>query len=124
MISFFRLVNNIFQKKDGFSKDMDVVYDRSVMRFIDSLEKPARTKTLRALDLLVQFGYALTLPVSRKILNNLFELQIRGTQEVRLFYAFSSGKALVVHGFIKKTNKTPRKEIVCAQKRFRFLTGI
>ena len=103
---------------------MEVVYDRSVMRFIDTLEKPARTKAVHAIDLLVKFGHTLTLPVSRKIQNNVFELRVRGRQEVRLLYAFSSGKALIVHGFVKKTNKTPRKEIVYAENRFRLLTGI
>lgn len=93
-----------------------------VEEFIASLEESTIGKVLRIIDLLEMFGNRLGMPHSKKIQANLFELRVRGKQEIRIFYVFHNNKAVLLHGFVKKTEKTPLKEIGVALKRFRVLT--
>lgn len=53
----------------------------------------------------------------KKILDKLFELRIRGKEEIRLFFTHNEQGFYVLHVFKKKTNKTPKKEIAVATKR-------
>lgn len=43
--------------------------------------------------------------------DNLFELRVTGKTEVRLFYFYYDRKLIITHGFIKKSQATPAKEI-------------
>lgn len=61
------------------------------------------------------------MPHSKKITNNLFELRIRGRQEIRIFYIIGKGTATLLHLFVKKTQKTPIGEILAAQKKLKAL---
>jgi phage-related protein len=70
------------------------------------------------------FGHELGLPHSKNIAKNLFELRVRGTQEVRLFYAFHERKALILHGFIKKSKRIPARELQIANKKLKDLEGL
>lgn len=99
-------------------------FDKKVDEFIKSLDITSGTKVARMLNLLEQFGPILGMPYSRSLGNKLFELRIRGQQEVRIFYTFYRGKAFLLHGFIKKTQKTPLKELEKAQTKLRALTPI
>lgn len=104
---------------------MEVVFfDKKVEVFVSKLEKISIAKTLRTIDLLEHFGNHLGMPHSKNIGNNLFELRIRGQQEVRLIYTFHSNKAIVLHGFLKKSQKIPRKEIFIAQQKLLLLDNI
>ncbi|MCL5011024.1 MAG: type II toxin-antitoxin system RelE/ParE family toxin [Patescibacteria group bacterium] len=87
------------------------VFDSSLEKFIEGLEKAAIAKVLRSIDLLEKFGSDLQMPHSRKIKNNLFELRVRGQQEIRIFYTFCQTQIILLHGFIKKSQKIPKKEI-------------
>lgn len=93
--------------------------DEKIEGFIQSLEKVTIARVLHTLDLLEKFGHLLGLPHSKKVSDRLFELRIRGQQEVRLFYSFYKGKVVFVHGFIKKTQKIPQKELFLANKKLK-----
>jgi len=90
------------------------LWDTKIEMFIASLEKSVIAKVLRTIDLLEMFGNKLGLPHSKKIGARLFELRIRGNQEVRILYTFYKDEAILLHGFIKKTDRIPRKEIKIA----------
>lgn len=49
----------------------------------------------------------------------LFEMRIKDKQNIyRIFYfAFTVRTLVLLHGFTKKTNKTPSREIAIAEKR-------
>ncbi len=96
---------------------MELHYHDSIWRFINTLQKPTQYKALRQLDLLEKYGHSLGLPHAKRLNQQLFELRIRGQQEVRLIYNFKHNKCFILHGFIKKTNKTPAREIATALKR-------
>lgn len=89
--------------------------DSDLERFIRSLEKKTIAKILRVIDLLEEFGNELKEPHSKKVQGNIFELRIRGRQEVRILYIFSGKTAILLHGFVKKSSKTPKKEINVAR---------
>ncbi len=100
------------------------IFDNSLEKFIGKLEKPTIAKVLHTVDLLEQFGCNLQMPHSKKIKNNFFELRVRGQQEVRIFYTFHQQQIILLHGFVKKSQKTPKKEIELALQKLRVLTNI
>ena len=70
-----------------------------------------------ALEILEREG-KLESPLGKKIEENLFEVLIRHEGSWRCFYAYLKGdKAIVLHVFQKKTQRTSRKEIGIAKKR-------
>ena len=93
------------------------IVDDSVERFLMSLEKETLAKTLRMIDLLEVFGRDLAMPHAKVVKGGMFELRIRGKQEVRLFYIFHKNAVIVLHGFIKKGQKIPPRELRIAQKK-------
>ncbi len=104
---------------------MEVIFfDEAVEIFLTKLEKPTIAKVLRTVDLLERFGNQLGMPHSKNIGHKLFELRIRGQQEIRLIYAFGGNRAVVLHGFVKKSQKIPQKEIVVAQQKLLTLDKI
>ena len=96
-------------------------FDSPVEKFIDSLERPTRAKIFRAIDLLDMFGNKLGLPHSKKVDSHLFELRARGKQEIRIFYTFHKDSAVLLHGFIKKSQRIPKKEIDMAIQKLKLL---
>jgi phage-related protein len=99
-------------------------FDDRLEEFIRELEKPTIAKILRTIDLLEHFGHQLGMPHSKKIDHSLFELRIRGQQEVRLIYVFHNNAVMILHGFLKKSQKIPQKEIIIAQQKFTTLDRI
>jgi phage-related protein len=83
----------------------------SVEAFIEGLTEKEIAKVIRTIELLEEFENKLGMPHSKHIDAGLFELRIRGKREVRIFYCFSKNKAILLHAFIKKTQKTPVKEL-------------
>lgn len=91
--------------------------DDTIKDFVAHLEMPTSAKVFRAFELLEKFGNLLGMPHSRHVGKNLFELRIRGDQEIRLFYTFQKDMALLLHGFVKKTQRIPKKELEIAYKK-------
>ena len=58
-------------------------------------------------------------PYTRKVRGKIRELRIRDSEgAVRIFYFTFTGKRIVLsHGFIKKTARTPLRELEIAEKR-------
>ena len=96
-------------------------FDSALESFIGLLEKSTIAKVLRTIDLLETFGNRLGLPHSKKIERDIFELRIRGRQEVRLFYAFYRQEIILLHGFVKKSQRIPQKEIEVARHKLQSL---
>ncbi len=99
-------------------------FDETIEIFLTKLEKSTIAKVLRTVDLLERFGNQLGMPHSKNIGHKLFELRIRGQQEIRLIYTFSGNKAVILHGFVKKSEKTPKKELLIVQQKLLSLDSI
>lgn len=93
--------------------------DIPVEEFIKSLDEKARLKVSRTLDLLEVFGLAGVYPHVKKLTGtSLWELRILGSDSIRILYITITGKIfLLLHGFKKKSQKIPPKEIAIAKKR-------
>lgn len=74
---------------------------------------------LRLAGLMQEYGADLRLPHSRAMGKGLFELRCKGREGIgRAFYCMLIGRRIVIlHGFIKKTQETPEKELQIARKR-------
>lgn len=57
------------------------------------------------------------MPYVKKIRADLYELRVRGKEETRFLFTVSKKTITVLHGFKKKRNKIPQKEIKIALKR-------
>ncbi len=81
--------------------------------FIDSLDVKMQAKMLRTIMLLQENGTDLRMPYSEHLEEGIFELRAKvGSNISRVMYFFFDGsKAILTHGFIKKTQKTPASEI-------------
>jgi phage-related protein len=90
-------------------------FTNKVNKFLRNLDSVTETKAIKIIDLLKKYGHELRMPYSKNISNNLFELRIRGKQEVRIFYCFFNNNVILLHYFIKKTQKIPSKEIKLAK---------
>ncbi len=77
----------------------------------------------RLVELLAEHGPSLKLPHSRAFGDGLFELRPRGRSSIgRALYCFQVGKRVVVlHAFIKNTQRTPYRELKLARKRMKEL---
>lgn len=90
-----------------------VVYD-----FVKALDPISYAKTLRQINLLETYGADLGMPHVKPLGDGLIELRVRGKREVRIFYVFAKGRNIyLLHGFIKKTQQTPKKELNIARDR-------
>ena len=93
-----------------------------VQDFLYSLEPKLRAKAFRDIELLKNLGRDLREPYVKSIkgekYKGLFELRIKFSSDIaRIFYfAYYHNKFILLHGFIKKTMKTPSSEIERAKK--------
>lgn len=90
-----------------------------VNEFIRSLDLKAKTKVYKALELLEIYGISVGSPHIKKLTGTeLWELRILGSDSIRILYIAITGKTfLLLHGFKKKKDKTPPKEIKVAEDR-------
>ena len=90
-----------------------------VADFLDSLDLKMRAKVLKEIGLLEDYGPELREPYSKSIGDDIFELRTKlGTDITRVLYFFFVGrKVILTNGFVKKTNKTPVRELELAKER-------
>lgn len=91
---------------------------RPVEDFLDSLDIKMRQKMLRSIKALQEMGTDLRMPLSEALGDGIFELRAQvGSNITRVMYFFFVGdRAVLTHGFVKKTQKTPVKEIERAKE--------
>jgi phage-related protein len=94
---------------------MEIILLDSVEVFLSALTEKEVAKVIRTIELLEEFGNDLGMPHSKHMSDGLLELRIRGTREIRIFYCFHRNKAYLLNAFIKKTQKTPEKELNVAR---------
>jgi phage-related protein len=97
-------------------------YDERLEEWLDTIPADIKAKVLRIVDMLVMFGphnvrepYVKHVEGQRK----LFEIRAKGKDGIaRVFYCtIDEQRIILLHGFTKKTDKTPKKEIAIAVKR-------
>jgi len=88
-----------------------------VAEFLDKLPAKYRAKAVWEIECLEQAGTALGMPYVKHIEGKLWELRIKFASNIsRIFYFVPAGETIVLlHGFVKKAQKTPDTEIAIAQ---------
>ena len=93
--------------------------ERPVENFILNQETKMRVKLVGLLEILEEKGNMLREPYSKHLEDGIFEIRCKvGTNITRVLYFFYyQGKIVLTNGFIKKVQKTPKKEIELAKLR-------
>ncbi|WP_278967477.1 type II toxin-antitoxin system RelE/ParE family toxin [Megasphaera elsdenii] len=86
--------------------------------FLLSLDIKMRAKMTMLIKILEENGYELREPYSKYLSEGIFELRAKfGSNISRVLYFFYiDQKIILTNGFVKKTKKTPSKEIELAKK--------
>lgn len=98
-----------FEKTDG---------TYPVEEFILSQDVKMRAKLFRLIELLESEGNELREPYSKHLDDGIFEIRAKQANNItRILYFFIVGRKIILtNGFVKKTQKTPAKEIDTAKK--------
>jgi phage-related protein len=67
----------------------------------------------------VEFGWPLGLPVCRSLGDGLWEVRsdLPSQRTARVIFCLVDGQMILLHGFIKKTQKTPKRDVDIARER-------
>lgn len=94
-----------------------------VLEWLRGLDREERRSI--GVDLMrVQFGWPIGMPLVRSLRDGLWEVRSslpRG-KIARLILCFHEGTLVVLHGFIKKTQKIAQQEIAIAKRRMKEVT--
>lgn len=90
-----------------------------VEEFLDSINPKMRAKIYGLMEILQEKGNMLREPYSKHLDDGIYELRCKfGSDVTRVLYFFYyDGKIVMTNGFVKKTQKTPKKEIKLAKER-------
>ncbi len=71
----------------------------------------------------VEYGWPIGMPVCRPMGKGLYEVRshVTGSRIARVLFCIHQNQMVLLHGFIKKTQKTPKAELDTAEKRKRKL---
>ncbi len=72
-----------------------------------------------------EFGWPLGMPLCRSLGKGLFEIRsdISDKRIARVIFAVFEGRMVLLHGFVKKSQKTPKAELELARKRQKEIVG-
>lgn len=101
------------------SKYTITYYSAKVQTDILELPKTITAKYFSYIDLMQEYGANLGMPHTKAMGDGLFELRLKGAEGIaRVFYCVIINRQIVMlHSFVKKTDKTPKNELNIAVKR-------
>jgi phage-related protein len=69
----------------------------------------------------VEYGWPVGMPTCRSLGNGLWEVRssLPSRREARVIFAMSEDQMLLLHGFIKKSQRTPKADLDLALKRLK-----
>ena len=71
-----------------------------------------------------QFGWPIGMPLIRKLDADLWEVRSRLHNRIaRVIFTVEGDKMVLLHGFIKKSQKTPQSDLQLAKQRLKALRG-
>ncbi len=96
-------------------------YSESVQEEILAMPAGFLARFLRYSDRMEVFGPDLGMPHTRAMGNGLFEMRLKAAEGIaRIFYCTMVGKKIVIlHQFIKKSDKTPTRELSTTKRRMK-----
>lgn len=125
---FFNLPQGLFDKSylsqicDISSMNWEIKYhDEKLQAEVLALPAGILARYFHCTDRMLAFGPDLGMPHTRAMSAGLFELRLKSREGIgRVFYCTLVGRKIVMlHQFVKKTDKTPPKELTLARKRMK-----
>ena len=94
-------------------------YNRNLELEILNLPDGLLARYFHLTDLMIEFGSNLGLPHTKAIDKGLFELRIKSKEGIaRVFFCTKIGKKIIIlHSYIKKSQKIPKRELKIAISR-------
>jgi len=94
-----------------------IYYSQEVQEEIMSLPVTLQARYIGLTDRMIEYGPNLGLPHTDAFSGGLFELRLKGAEGIaRVFFCTMIGQKIVMlHSFVKKTQKTPDKELKLAK---------
>ena len=100
-----------FFKTDGGTEPV-----RDWLRELSAIDRKTIGENIKT----VQFGWPLGMPLVRKMEKVLWEIRVHLDGRIaRVLFTVSSGKIVLLHGFIKKSQVTPQPDLKLAKDRMR-----
>jgi phage-related protein len=95
-----------------------------VLDWLRELEKADR-QVIGVNLMRVQFGWPIGMPLVRGLGDGLWEIRsdLRSDRIARLLFCFHDDVLVVVHGFIKKTQRSPPDDLKLARRRMKEIAG-
>lgn len=92
-----------------------------VLDWFTSQDPKVQAKLARIFDLLQEQGTAVGKPYVAPLGDKLFEIRVEQNTNIfrTLYFAHTGQRFILLHGFQKKTQKTPKKELALAKERMR-----
>lgn len=90
--------------------------DKRIEQFLKKLSKEDRARVNRTVKFFEDKGFLLDERYLKKLTKSIWELR---PGRVRLLFGVVNDEAIFVNGFLKKTQKTPKKEIDLAFNRIK-----
>ena len=96
-------------------------YNETVERQTLLFPKGILANFLHIVEMMQEYGPALGKPYTASLGDGLFEIRAKGKEGIgrSLFCMIKGREIIILHSFIKKTHKTPKKEIDMARKRMK-----
>ena len=87
---------------------------RNLLKELSKQERKAIGDDLRTL----QFGWPVGMPLVRKMEDRLWEIRTNFPNRIaRVLFTVVAGEAVLLHGFMKQSRKTPQPDLKTARKR-------
>ena len=104
-----------------FMKYTITYYSESVQESVASLPKTLQAHYINLTDRMGSYGAYLGEPHTKALGNGLFELRLKGSEGIaRVFYCtLVNHRIVMLHSFVKKTQKTPPRELRIAENRLK-----
>ena len=98
-----------------------VYFNEKVKKQTDAFPAGIRASYRRILGMMIQYGPNLHLPYTKSMSGGLWEIRAKGKEGIaRAFYAtVVENQIVILHSFIKKSQKTPKHELDLARKRLK-----
>lgn len=85
------------------------------LKNLDSADRVSIGKDIAA----AEYGWPVGMPLCRALGQGLFEIRsgLTSGRTARVIFCIAGGRMVLLHGFIKKTQKTPKNDLDLAMKR-------
>lgn len=111
-----KLTANFFRQGDGGAEPV-----RVWLKSLPEAEKAEVGKDILA----VQFGWPLGLPLVDHVEGDIWEVRTKLVNRIaRVLFVVNGSTMVLLHGFIKKSQKTPKPDLDLAKERLKRLKGL